>query len=1104
MTSSESHLLSLKNISILCVEDIEEARHFLSVYLKRNGATVFEAENGKQGLELFTEHQPDIIISDIRMPSMNGIEMCRSIRRINSDVPIIFLSAYKDTEHLQDAIELSATQYIIKPIDSEKLTAALIGAQHKIFAKRQLAQTLDKMQASINQYRSEEHQLHNYVSQILGTDDQHITANIINQPKETISGDFYCLEQSSNVLYAMLADGMGHGLSAVLPALNIPRTFHKLAAHGYSLCRIADELNQIIYEHHLHGHFVATTLVKLDTERQLIEVLNCGNPDVLMTDLTGSLLQSFPSNHLPWGVVGGDDFLPELQVYQCNAGARLYLCSDGLTETLEKHKSTPNSVNILSELICSQHNEALLDKINTLLQEIPESLRHDDITLLELNYLPTTQLQNQSLNILDSVQFPENNDGQSELHTPLKWLSVLYIEEDPDALEYLSKYLTRRVGILYSADNAEEALQLFKKYRPQLVISDIDIPAMSGFQLVESIRKIDHDVPIIINSAPATWEHHDEIIEVMLELEITKFLPKPLNAERMLDAIRECIKQYEYANNLKLSASVFMSSSLAATITDNQRNFIAVNPAFTKITGYTQAEVMGSNPRILSSGKHDNQFYEQMWGSLNGTGQWSGEIWNQRKGGELYLEWININVIKDDAGEITHYASVFSDITQRDAAEEKMRHLAHHDVLTNLPNRILMQDRLNQAILNAKRKNSQFAVIYLDIDHFKNINDTLGHGVGDKLIIAVSESLQTALRESDTVSRLGGDEFAIILPDVDSTEMTHTLITKIFNAASRTYHINEKELYVTASMGICLFPNDGDTVDMLIKRADSAMYLAKKKGRNNFQFFDDSLETQAERYMAIQQGLHKALEHNEFNVQYQPKYDIEKQIIVGAEALLRWNSLQLGSVSPAEFIPIAEETGLIAQIGNWVIEEVCKTMASWKANGIKLVPISVNISPIQFHRGDLQQKLLQEITTHGVDPKLMQVELTEGVVMDGEDKTIKLLEELKELGISISIDDFGTGFSCLSYLNKLPVDELKIDRSFITGITDEANLNDTRLTTIPLAIIGLAKNFNLKLVAEGVETDLQRDFLLQNGCTTIQGYWFSKPVSSTDMKELLR
>jgi len=1089
--------LPLHNVTVLCVEDVKEARNFLAIFLSRQGATVIEAENGEQGLRLFDLHRPDIVISDIGMPIMDGVTMCRAIRADHADVPIILLTAYSEAELLQEAISMGVIQYIIKPVRVDKLFAALVSALEKIHAQK----AMSKLQEAVSEYRNEENRLHNYVTQIVGSD-QHVAVKVLSRPRQLISGDFYCIEATEHSLYVMLADGMGHGLSAILPALDLPRKFRELAAQEFSLARIADELNQLLCQQRLSEHFVVATMVRMDAKRQLIEVINCGNPPVLLVDNNGMPICEFPSNHLAFGIVADDEFMPELQSVRCAIPAKLYLYSDGLPETLSRGEINPDEA--LSKLMGRPHDEALLDSVAALLKQVPEHLHHDDVTLLELMFDPEpSDIHETALPGLAAIKGLLYDPLQKDYGNPLKWLSVLYVEDDLDALENLSAFLSRRVGVLYAADSAEKGLHLFRKYRPQLVITDMVMPNMNGLQMVQQIRLEDPSIPVILVSGVASWQSQIPQIETLLDMNISKFLSKPFDADKLLETIRQCVKRYEYLKTLKLSSSVFMTSPLAITITDRDRKVISINPAFTEITGYTLAEIVGCNPRVLSSGKHNSEFYAGMWESLNQTGRWSGEIWNRRKNGELFLEWINISVIRNYDGEITHYASVFADITQRTAAEEKLRHLAHHDALTNLPNRVLLQDRLNQALLQAHREASKLAVVYVDIDHFKNLNDSMGHGVGDELIVGVAKALQSVVREVDTVSRLGGDEFAVLLPDVGSHEMAARLVGKIFNAVGKTYLIAGRELRITASMGVSLFPRDGDNPTTLLKHADSAMYLAKKEGRNNFQFFDEALESQTERYMLIQHGLHNALKLGEFSIHYQPKYALDRMKVVGAEALLRWNSPILGAVSPAEFIPIAEETGFIVDIGCWLIEKVCQTMAAWKARGAQLVPVAINISPIQFHRGNLDRTLLQAIINYRIDPRLIQIELTEGVVMNRQLSTINLLQSIKKRGIAISIDDFGTGFSSLSYLRQLPIDELKIDRSFIMEITDEISLTDSRLTAIPLAVIDLARNLNLKLVAEGVETQIQSNFLQKNGCNVIQGYLFSKPVVKEEMLDLL-
>ncbi|MCQ8102678.1 EAL domain-containing protein [Methylomonas sp. SURF-2] len=1099
-TTERTDTQSLAGLTILCVEDGKEARNLLSIFLRRKGGKILEAEDGEQGLALYRQYKPDIIISDFRMPKLDGIKMCQAIRALGDDsTPIIFLSAHSEVALLQEAISLGATQYIVKPISFEQLNKALEVATEKLDTQRVIHDQLNQLKETVSDYRYQQQRIEHYVTQLVG-DKQPQEARVISRPKSTISGDFYCMEATENGLYVMLGDGMGHGLAAILPALDLPRRFRELAAREFSLPRIADELNQALCQRGMGEHFVTMTLLCMDAKQHRLEVINCGNPPLLLFTEDGGEPRKFSSNHVAMGIVSGDEFCPELQVARCDEPARLYLYTDGLPEILDR--GAPQvSMNQCMDLMAEGRSETLIDDIDALLRQVASERHQDDVTLLEVLFNP---VELESARPVERVNAAASLVGKADEraamdHDGLKWLSVLYVEDDLDALEHLTRFLQRRLGAVHAAADAKQGLELFKRHRPQLVITDMVLPDGDGLQLIQEIRAIEPGVPVILISGMSSWQSRPPEVANLVNLQINQFLVKPLQGDKLLRGINHCVRRKEYLQKLKLSSSVFMTSPLAITITDKNRNFVSVNPAFTKITGYTDAEVLGCNPKILSSGKHDSKFYRQMWEELNQKDRWSGEIWNRHKNGELFLEWINISVIRDENGEICNYASVFADITQRLVAEEKLRHMAHHDCLTNLPNRLLLNDRLNQAILQAQREKTVLAVIYLDIDHFKNINDTLGHDVGDELILSVARALQSVVREVDTVSRLGGDEFAILLPDVGSSEMAARLVAKIFMTASKTYQIAGRELRTTLSMGVSMFPKDGENPATLLKHADSAMYLAKKEGRNNFQFFDESLENQTERYMLIQHGLHNALKRGELAIHYQPKYALDQGNIVGAEALLRWFSPELGTVSPAEFIPIAEETGFIVDIGCWLIERVCQTMNHWRKQGAVLAPVAINISPIQFHRGNLYKTLSRAIADHAIDPALIQIELTEGVVMNRQQSTIELLHSIKSLGVAISIDDFGTGYSSLSYLRHLPIDEIKIDRSFIMEITDAGSLTDTRLTAIPLAVIDLAKNLNIKLVAEGVETEVQSNFLRENGCFIIQGYWFSKPVDEAAM-----
>jgi diguanylate cyclase (GGDEF)-like protein/PAS domain S-box-containing protein len=1094
--------IDLKDIRILYVEDMDEARVPMVRFFQRQGAEVFEALNGREGLAIFQSEQPDIIITDIRMPEMDGLAMSQAIRKCNPDIPILVMTAHNELELVRQSLDLSVTQYVVKPVNGETLVSALEVAMQKLRAQQETLRTLTALKSEVIARQGQDSVVQERVKHLLHHHEANLgeQVRVLDLPHGAVSGDFYTVQTYGEIVYVLLADGMGHGLPALLPAINLPEKFRSLAGRGFGLVRIADELNEVLSSRHMVDHFLAAVLIQIDPERHQIEVINCGMPPVLLFDENGRLIREFESLSLSLGAVDSDHFLPEVEDFHMDRPGQLVLCSDGLTDVLQV-TAQKSGFTALVDLVQGTKPGKALAKIEQLLQLQNREQWLDDVTVLNIIYTPAKPQLMPAVQSIQRILASCLNTGHDS--DPVKWLSVVYIEDDSDAREAMSRYLRRRVGVLHAAASAEEGLVLFKRYRPQLVISDIWLPGMRGIELVNKIREIDPDVPIILIGGESSLSFYHERVGELIELDINKFLPKPLDGKALLDSIQQSLKQFDRQVGMRLSVSVFMYSPLAMLVTDAERNIVATNPAFTEITGYAYTEVLGRNPRILSSGKMESSFYRHMWGIISDIGRWSGEIWNRRKNGELYLEWITIHAIRDDKGDITHFAAIFSDMTQRSAVEEKMRHLANHDALTDLPNRVLLGDRLKQAILQAQREREQLTMIYLDIDHFKDVNDTLGHGAGDELIKAVASTLCASVRESDTVCRLGGDEFAILLPDVGSKEMAGRLAEKVFNSVSKVYQIADKQMSIQVSMGVAMFPQDGEDADELLKHADTAMYQAKQQGRNSYRFFDPALEDQAQRLLQLKQGLYRALYDNELYLVYQPKYAASQHRIVGLEALLRWKSATLGEVSPAEFIPIAEDTGLIVEIGQWVIEKVCRDLAEWRAQCIPAVPVAINISPIHFYRGNLKTSLLQVINSYRIPACLLQIELTESTVMNLGYDVVAMIEELRELGVTISVDDFGTGYSSLSYLRNLPIDELKIDRSFIAEITDAASLGDTRLTAIPRAIIELATNLNLRLVAEGVENVVQRDFLMAHGCDVIQGYFYSKPLVEEAIRNLL-
>lgn len=554
-------------------------------------------------------------------------------------------------------------------------------------------------------------------------------------------------------------------------------------------------------------------------------------------------------------------------------------------------------------------------------------------------------------------------------------------------------------------------------------------------------------------------------------------------------AVKEDITERLNAEEqLRMVAAVFETSNEAIMIADHQGLIKVVNRAFERITGYTADEVKGKNPSILSSGRHDRDFYNKMWETLTNTGAWAGEIWNRRKNGSVYPEWLSISALQDEDGKATEFVSVFSDITSRKEAEAHIRHQAYYDALTQLPNRNLLLDRLEVAINTAERDKQIISVLFIDLDRFKYVNDTLGHEYGDELLVQVANRLINCVRESDTVARFGGDEFVILLHNILSDRAATLVAEKIIRRLSEPFTLAGREIVIGASIGLTLFPGESDDPDTLLRNADLAMYRAKQTGRNRFQFFTGSLQEQANTLMEMEQDLRLALDKNQLEVFYQPLVKASTGKVTGVEALLRWHHPTLGSVPPDRFIPLAEDTGLIGPIGQWVLETACQQVNLWRQQGIKLY-LSVNISGRQRDLG-LDATLLQQILNHAHFPaNELVLEITEGMLLDNSDATIAWLQSFSDMGVHLAIDDFGTGYSALSYLKRFPIDMLKIDREFISEMT--VNSDDSLLVE---AIISMARSLKLRLIAEGVETDEQRELLLQLGCEYLQGYFFCKPL----------
>jgi diguanylate cyclase (GGDEF)-like protein/PAS domain S-box-containing protein len=544
---------------------------------------------------------------------------------------------------------------------------------------------------------------------------------------------------------------------------------------------------------------------------------------------------------------------------------------------------------------------------------------------------------------------------------------------------------------------------------------------------------------------------------------------------------------------LRLSATVLEHIADGVAVVAVDGTIVAINPAFTQITGYTEFEASGQHITLTRSTRQDEGFYRAMWRDIDDHGFWRGEIWNTRKNGEDYLEWLTVSAVRDDLGRVTHYVGVFSDITKVKESQEKLDHLAHHDPLTALPNRLLFQDRLQHALARAVREGEQLAVMFIDLDRFKNVNDTLGHHVGDELLKQVALALSARLRVGDTLARLGGDEFIVLLENVDGAHGAGQVADKLMSMFEQPFLVSGYELFVTGSVGISLFPHDGADLNMLVRNADVAMYQAKALGRNGYQFYAPSMSGDGVDRLRLETLLRRAIEKNEIYLAYQPQVEIDSGRLIGVEALVRWHNPELGELAPACFIPLAEDTGFINQLGKWVLVEACRQMVRWQQQGLQVPKIAVNLSVRQFERGGIAGMVAGVLRETGLEPGRLQLEVTESVIMHSGDALV-FINDLHAIGVGLAIDDFGTGYSSLAYLKRLPVQTLKIDRSFIKDISTDANDE-----AIAIAIIQLGKSLNLSVIAEGVESEEQAAFLLRHGCNRAQGYLYSRPVTPDEV-----
>lgn len=560
---------------------------------------------------------------------------------------------------------------------------------------------------------------------------------------------------------------------------------------------------------------------------------------------------------------------------------------------------------------------------------------------------------------------------------------------------------------------------------------------------------------------------------------------------------RDVTQKKEAQVQLWLAEQVFSQMQEGILVTDLRGDMVMVNAALTLISGYSQDELLGKNPRMLSSGRQEASYYRAMWSAVGALGTWEGEVWNRRKDGAEYLQRLRISVLRDTHGAISNYIGTISDISEQHAALERINWLSHFDTLTGLPNRTLLADRCNQALDIAKRDAKPLAMVMVGIDHFQKINDTFGHAIGDEILQQFARRITILVREQDTLARTGGDEYILLLPGDGAREVAH-LSTELMALVSQPFLVGHRELKVTASLGIAIYPDDSTTFDALFSAAEVAMHQAKELGRNRYQLFNASMYEKAAAQVALISALRSAVALNQLQLHYQPFVDLHSGSIAGMEALLRWNHPELGAVSPAHFIPMAEQSGLILEIGAWVFEQACRDMRRWLNAGIDVPPVSVNLSPVQFRDPALLVHMRTTLQSLAIAPQMVCIEVTEGALMEDVAQSEQLLREIKVMGMRLSLDDFGTGYSSLSYLKRFPFDKVKIDQSFVRDIG-----NSPQDEVIAKVVIAMAHGLGLHVIAEGVETEAQCAFMCVNQCDEIQGYFFSKPIAPDAMQAML-
>ncbi len=1037
--------------SILVVDDVPANLAVVAEHLVQSGFQIKVAGSGETGLKIAQTTLPDLILLDVMLPGLDGYEICRLLKADikTRDIPVIFMTAMTQTEDKIKGFKAGGVDYITKPLQQEEVLIRVSTHLHL----RELTLKLEEAKQDLEQRVVER------TAELAAANDS-LKKEIIErkQTQQALA--------RSELEYRSLAE-------------NFPDNILRYDRN----CRV------IYYNPAIKQNLnidVERLLGKTPVEFAQSTPADSGQDDLiaLNTEVEGYVQRVIETGESSEMEMVLKNFTGELRNHQL----RFYA----------EHDTQGSVVGVLAigrDITQSKRDEETLQRLNrelraisdcnqVLVRAVDEQDLLDDICRIicdEAGYHLAWVGYRQ--NDVDKTILPvglAGTEDDSLLQAKFSWGDTVYGQ-----------------GVTGRAIRSGEIACIDNFATDPLAIPWRDLALKNGFQSCIGLPLKDEN---------------DQVFGVLC-IYSSKTNAFPEEEKRLLSelaedlafgivTLRRRIEHDKAEEQIRIAATAFEAQE-GIIITDAQFRILRVNAAFSEITGYSSEEAVGASPNMLKSDQHDDYYFQKMWDSIRQNGAWQDEIWNRHKNGQIYPVWLNITAVQTDSGKVTHYVGTMTDITERKAAAAKIEHLAYHDSLTQLPNRRLLLDRLEQALSAAERSDNRGALMYIDLDNFKVLNDTRGHDAGDQLLIEVAQRLLSCVRKEDTLARFGGDEFMIMLKDLgtnsqEASEKLRRVAEKVFQALGQPYKLAEQIHHITPSIGITLFVGTQSSAQELLKQADIAMYQAKNDGRNTLRYFDPQIQTSLDERAALEIALRHGIKDQQFCLHYQAQVDNERGII-GAEVLIRWNHPERGLVSPDQFIPLAEESGLILPIGQWVLETACKQLKIWSQDAhCSELQLAVNVSQYQFQQTDFVDQVRQVLEQTQAPPRYLKIELTESLLINDIEDSIKKMHALKALGVEFSLDDFGTGYSSLSYLTRLPLGQLKIDRSFIDHLPE--NSDDAVVTQ---TIITMAQSLRLSVIAEGVETEAQRQFLEQHGCTTYQGYLFSKPVALPEFEELL-